>query len=340
MLILERSARAGELLEQAERSLDERRVDQSWPLFLEAESAGADPDRCSAGRWQAAMLRGDFEAAWKENDVIRRRGAQGPDCLWSGEAIDGKRVIVRCLHGFGDAVQMLRYAPALAARAADVTYEADPRLLPLLRHFPAVKQVIDWNDRDPAWDLQIEVMELPYLFRTTQSELPLAARYLALPQARTEAAARQLGPKRRPRVGLVWTCGEWNPSRNVPPDVLAPLASLDVEFWSLQSRSAIEFCSALPLRDGRKITDGLLPLAAIIANLDLVITPDTLAAHLAGALGKPACVMLQFAADWRWMLDRSNTPWYPSLRLYRQPAPGDWPSVIDAIQADVEALLL
>src|SRR5579875_1112997 len=98
MLIAERS-RALELLEEAERLLDQRSVDAAWQSFIEAEREGANADRCSAGKWQAAMLRGHFESAWQQSDAIRLRGAQGPDCLWSGEPIDGKRVLVRCLHG-------------------------------------------------------------------------------------------------------------------------------------------------------------------------------------------------------------------------------------------------
>lgn len=338
MLTVEPTAPAADLIADAERLLDARRVDEAWDSFAAAESAGADPDRCGAGRWQIAMLRGDFEAAWEESDAIRARGTQGPDCLWSGEAIDGKRVIVRCLHGFGDAVQMLRFAPELATRAAHVTYEAGPRLLPLMRSFPGVEDAITWTDPDPAWDVQIEVMELPYLFRTTVQRLPVEKQYLTLRDEEIADAAARLGPKRRARVGLVWTCGGWNPSRNVPPEELAALRGLDADLWSLETKPPLD-CTCLDLRDGHEITAGLVSLAATIANLDAVITPDTLAAHLAGALGKPAFVMLQYAADWRWMAARNDTPWYPSLRLYRQPAPGDWASVVRAVRADVQTLL-
>ena len=339
MLIVESSARAAELLEEAERLLDARFVEQAWAFFLEAERAGADPDRCSAGKWQVAMLRGEFAAAWTECDAIYSRGTQGADGLWSGEPIDGKRVMVRCLHGFGDAVQMVRYAPLLAGRAAHVTWEVAPRLLPLMRCFPGVNNAITWTDADPEWDMQVEVMELPYLFRTVVSDLPMAERYLTVPDEQFELVRKQLGARSRPRVGLVWTCGDWNPSRNVPVDALQVLTDMDVELWNLESKVSPDECALLNAGDGRELTDGLVPLAATIANLDAVITPDTLAAHLAGALGKPAFVALQFAADWRWMLERNDTPWYRSVRLYRQPAPGDWESVVRAIKAELKGLL-
>jgi hypothetical protein len=338
MLIAEPAARAIELLDRAECLLDERSLNPAWQSFINAESAGADPDRCSAGRWQVAMLNGDFESAWKESDAIRARGPH-PDSFWSGENIEDKHVIVRCVHGFGDAVQMLRYAPSLAARAAHVVYEVDPRLLPLMRCFNGVAHAITWNDQSPEWDVQIEIMELPHFFRTTMSELPLAENYLKIPESDLQLAANSLGPRQRPRVGIVWTCGDWNPSRNVPPLALAGLAALDVEFWNLESWSSSIECSELEMRDARRFTDGLLPLAAVIANLDFVITPDTLAAHLAGVLGKPACVMLQYAADWRWAVERNDSPWYPSLRLFRQPAPGDWLSVIESIRASLQSFV-
>jgi hypothetical protein len=339
MLMVEGSARAAELLEQAERLLDERIVDEAWVSFLSAERAGADPDRCSAGKWQVAMLHGNFEAAWQASDAIHSRGTQGPDGLWSGEAIDGKRVIVRCLHGFGDAVQMVRYAPLLAQRAAHATWEVAPGLLPLMGCFPGVADAITWADPDRGWDVQVEVMELPYLFRTTAGDLPIAQTYLQVSEEQLKLTRQQLGARSRPRIGLVWTCGDWNPSRNVPLDQLQPLAEMDVELWNLQSKSSVDICALLNLRDGRDMTDGLIPLAAMIATLDAVITPDTLAAHLAGALGRPAFVMLQFAADWRWMMGRADTPWYPSLRLYRQPARGDWASVVQAIKSDLLRLV-
>ncbi len=339
MLVVEESAGAAELLEEAERLLDERFVEEAWASFITAERAGADPDRCSAGKWQVAMLRGDFEAAWKESDAIYSRRTQGADGLWSGEHIDGKRVIVRCLHGFGDAVQMVRYAPLLAARAAHVTWEVAPRLLPLIRCFPGVQDAITWDDADPAWDVQVELMELPYLFRTTLRDLPIGESYLTAPEGDVKRVRTRLGSHARPRVGLVWTCGDWNPSRNVPVNELQILGDMDVELWNLQSKSSEDECAVLNARDGRELTDGLVPLAATIANLDAVITPDTLAAHLAGAMGKPAFVMLQFAADWRWMVERADTPWYPSLRLYRQPVAGDWASVVQAIKGDVERSL-
>lgn len=283
------------------------------------------------------MLGGSFEDAWRESDQIRSRAAFDPHRFWQGEPIDGRMVIVRSLHGLGDAVHMFRYAPLLRARAAQVIYEVPPRLVPLARCFQAVEHVITWGEQAPAsppdWDVQVEITELPYLFRTSADQLPIATTYVHLPQHAVQSAAISMGPKDRPRVGLVWASGDWNPERNVPLPLLATLLSNhDLEFWNLQGTGSAPDAAALPLRYSRELSDGLLPFAALIANMDLVITPDTLAAHLAGALGKPAWVMLQHAADWRWMTARDDSPWYPSVQLFRQPVPGDWESVINRLR--------
>jgi hypothetical protein len=279
--------------------------------------------------WQTHMLAGEFELAWQASDRIRARNAPDPHRFWDGESLAGKRVIVRCLHGLGDTVQMLRYAPALAALTAEITFELPPRMLPIARCFAGVRNVLTWTDAPPAWDSQIEIMELPYIFRTTLAELPLAERYLQVPVEPMEAVAKTMSCYRGAgrRIGLVHTAADWNPSRSIPFDLLAPLLGVaDCEFWSLEQagqsglRNATQCCG-----------DGLLALVATIANLDLVITVDTLAAHVAGALGRPCWLLLQHAADWRWMSGREDSPWYPSLRLCRQPKPGDWKSLIAAV---------
>lgn len=325
------------LLAQAEQLLVKRDLIRARRAFDEAEAAGADPDRCSAGRWNTAMLDGLFEDAWRESDAIRQRGEADPYRFWQGEPIDGRRVIVRSLHGLGDAVQMFRYAGRLRARAARVMYEVPPGMVALARCFRDADQVIAWDQRAATdltdWDVQVEITELPYLFRTSLDQLPIAGEYLHLPRSLVESTAQAMRRTERARVGVVWACGDWNPARNVPLSVLSRLLdSEDCEFWNLQGNGSAAEAYDLPLHYEPDLCEGLLPLAALIANLDLVITPDTLAAHLAGALGRPAWVMLQYAADWRWMLEREDTPWYSSLRLFRQPSPGDWQSVVESVR--------
>jgi hypothetical protein len=296
----------------------------------------------AARRWTAHMLRGDFDSAWRESDFIRASGPPDPHRFWDGEPIDGRRIILRCLHGFGDAVQFLRYAPQLAARARSLVIELPPRMLDLAAFIDGVSQTTTWNDppRREDWDCQIEVMELPYLFRTELSDLPIARNYLTIPQHHQQDVARRMNSWKRPRVGIVWASGEWNPARSLSFSLVCKLMlSSDCEFWNLQGGCAADEWAVLPpnekFRDARHLGYGLTALAACIQQIDLIITVDTLAAHLAGAMGKPAWVLLTTPADWRWMANRDDSPWYPSLRLFRQRAAGDWASVLAQVRTEL-----
>jgi hypothetical protein len=327
-----------ELLAQAESLLEQRQVRDAFAAFDRAQNSGADFDRCAAGRWMANMLAGNFEAAWQESDEIRRRGAPDPQRLWQGEDIYGKVVIVRCLHGLGDAVQMFRYIPLLCRGASRLIVEVPPSLMELAAMFEDV-EVVTWGNGTPPppeWDVQVEITELPYLFRTQLHELPIAEHYLS-PVAGGRDEIRPSSEDSL-RVGLVWSSGEWNPARSVPFSLLGPVMDVPgCEYWNLQGGPARSDWKQTGLswifHDADDCADSIVRLAALIAQLDLVVTPDTFAAHLAGALGTPVWVMLQFAADWRWMDGRSDSPWYPSMRLFRQPAKEDWSSVIAQISS-------
>ncbi len=336
-----------EVLAQAEARLQARVLDAALEGFKAAEHAGADFARCASARWLCHMLRGDFAAAWRESDGIRAFGAPDPHRFWQGEEFAGKRLIVRCLHGLGDAVQFLRYAPALRARAASLTVEVPPALLELAPMFDGVNEVITWGERAPTqvpeWEVQMEINELPYVFRTAAVELPLRVKYLRLPAALLRESAPRMRDERSLRVGVVWASGEWNPARSVPLALLRDvLRTPGCEFWNLQGGQQREQWSSLEHRGelhAAAVCESSIPhLAGMIAQLDLVITPDTLAAHLAGALGTPAWVMLEYAADWRWQHARTDSPWYRSLRLFRQRAAGDWSGVVREIRQALRAL--
>lgn len=310
-----------------------------------AEARGAEPNECAAGRWVTHMLAGDFASAWRDSDSIRRRNARDPRRVWNGEPLDGRRVILRCLHGLGDAVQFLRYAPRLSSMASRLIVEVPPRLLPLAPCFHGIRHVVSWGKYAPvqpvAWDSQIEVTELAYFFRTEIHELPIAQKYLQLPYSDQSRTNHLMGGGDTPRVGLVWAAGEWNPSRSIPFALIRDLLDEPgCEFWNLQGSPAHdEWLSSAPTfqaRDIAEIGDGLLNLACVIGGLDLVITVDTLAAHVAGAMGIPAWVLLQYAADWRWMARGCTSPWYPSLRLFRQQSPGNWRDVLQRTRQELQ----
>jgi hypothetical protein len=205
--------------------------------------------------------------------------------------------------------------------------------------------VISWGEHAPAaapeWDVQVEINELPYLFRTRAVDLPVAREYLHLPQMfRSNAELLPSDPSSL-CVGVVWASGSWNPRRSVPFDLFLPmLNTCGCEFWNLQGGEARNAWLTLEqssrLHPAHECERSLTRMAALISQLDLVITCDTLAAHLAGALGIESWVMLEHAADWRWQHARSDSPWYPSLRLFRQPRPGDWRTLIRNLCVDLQ----
>ena len=244
----DRSTSLTQQIAYAEGLLEERKLPEAIAAFHVAEQMGADADGCGAARWMAAMLRGDFATAWRESDAIRMRGGVDPHRFWRGEEVRGRRVMVRCLHGFGDAIQFLRYMPRLVALAERVIVEVPPRMVALAPMLDGVAEVITWGAGAPAeaprWDVQVEVMELPYLFRTLAEELPLAVEYLHPAAVEVSEAARVMGGRWELRgglrVGMVWAAGEWNPERSMPVECMERLVrgGAGIEFWSVQGGRA------------------------------------------------------------------------------------------------------
>ena len=293
-----------------------------------------------AARWIETMRRGDFAAAWEISDrLLRTRRAQDQENLprwfqsvWNGTSVDGKRVLVRCYHGLGDTIHFIRYAPLLKQRAAEVIVWTQPSLIPLLRSVGGVDQLLPLHDGSPEveYDVDLELNELPYLFRTMIETIPANVPYLHV-----EAAV--LPPRdRRLRVGLIWQSGDWDSSRSVPFAEIQRLAELPGIDWHILQRDAQNAGW-----DGKlgAISGGDNPLddARIMRALDLVISVDTMTAHLAGALGQQTWTLLPFEADWRWMLDRTDSPWYPTMRLFRQKEAGRWDAVIEEVLGELRS---
>jgi hypothetical protein len=318
-----------QLFQKAEEELRSRAIERALILYDEAEEMGYDADSCAAGRWTCHMLRGDFESAWRESDAIARRGSPDPNRFWDGQPFAGRRVLIRCLHGLGDTIQFIRYAAPIRRQASSLTIEAQPGLKPLFESCGLADHVITWGEPEPAWDQQVEVMELPRIFRTTIDSIPADIPYLRIPGTPRERDHAPL------RVALVWASSRFNPARSIPLRALADLCEQPgVEFYSFQGgpeRDELIGCG-ISIRDWDKWTNNILGAARSLEEVDLLITADTMMAHLAGALGKPVWMLLPYEGDWRWMLNRSDSPWYPTMRLFRQAEPGDWASVIEEVQ--------
>jgi hypothetical protein len=320
-----------------------RRIVDSLHHFHHAERLGSDPAECASGRWTCWMLLGEFEQAWRESDSLSLRATPDPNRFWDGLPFTGKRVILRCLHGYGDAIQFMRYAPLVRREASYLIVETHPELVSLFRGTPFIDEVITWTGPDkgsPEWDQQIEVMELPRAFRTTLQTIPNAVPYLYVPEDARQRSCERLGGSNRPRVGILWASSNWNPARNIELARLHPFLELSrFAFYSFQRGPERQELRQLKygIRDTAETSPEIADTAADLTNMDLLITVDTMAAHLAGALGKPVWTLLPYHADWRWMCDREDTPWYPTMRLFRQPAPGDWDSVIARIVDELTA---
>ncbi len=277
------------------------------------------PDAVPAAhtQWVAAMRRADFATAWRISDAVlaacdpATRDDPGQPYherwVWDGRPLDGRDVTVRCYHGLGDTIQFAQFLPLLAARAARVTLEVQPELLRLMAAQPGGLRLVPF---DPAHPLpvsaaEVEIMELSHALRAA----PCPAPYL-----RVDAP----GP---PGIGACCQAGAWDPARSIAPELLLPLLPGAV---SLQREA---------MGEGADVLD----TARRIAGLDLVVSVDTMVAHVAGALGRPTCLLLRVAADWRWG-SGGSVPWYGSVRPVRQIQDGDWRPALAEMSEMVEAV--
>jgi hypothetical protein len=306
--------------------------------WLAARIAGVEED--AARRWMRLMRRGDFEGAWRVGDeLMASRAGDRFDHLprhmqpvWDGTPLDGARVLVRCYHGLGDTLQFIRYAPMLRELAARVDVWAQPALIPLLRTADGIDRLLPLDDGPPpgGYDAHVEVMELPHVFRTTERTVPGRVPYL-------HAAPAEMEDDGRVRVGLVWQAGDWDGRRSVPVSMLEPLAEIHgVDLHVLQRGPALgERPAGFGVDSG---SDDVLETARVMRALDVVVTVDSMPAHLAGALGVRTWTLLHSDCDWRWRDEGDRTPWYPTMRLFRQRRAGDWKAVVERVAAQLARL--
>src|SRR5579871_331905 len=333
-----------------------RRLNEAMNAYDRA--IAVDPGYAEAV-WNRALLhllRGHFEAGWREREVRWKipslahgyPTSWGP--MWLGEqSVAGKTVVVRQDEGLGDAIQFARYVPMLASRGARVILVVDEPLCPLLSQLKGVSQCLPRSPSTvvPPFDFHIAIDSLPLAFGTRLDSIPASKSYLPSPDAhRLQAWENRLGPHERLRVGLVWS---GNPkhsndrNRSMPLQMMSPLLDLDAMFVSLQKD--VKPQDADFLRERTDIVDHSADLtdfaetAALVSCLDLVITVDTSIAHLAAALGRPTWILLPRNPDFRWMLDRDDSPWYPTVRLFRQSRTRDYASVIERVRPELAALV-
>ncbi|MEW6345874.1 MAG: tetratricopeptide repeat protein [Pseudomonadota bacterium] len=295
----------------------------------------------------------EYEWRWQTGQ-LRSSQLQCEAPLWTGKkSLEGERILLHAEQGFGDSLQFCRYLPLVAELGATLIVQVPAPLAPLIRSISGVSQVVTAGEALPKFDFHCPFMSLPLAFDTTLETVPYAQRYLTPSLEKSLLWQQRLGARRLPRIGLVWA-GAPHASlavqrpvdirRSIPLERFAPLSTSEAEFFSLQKGEP----AASQLReleeknwDGPRLVDFTIELrdfedtAALIDQIDLVISVDTSVAHLAGALGKPVWLLNRFDTCWRWMTERDDSPWYPTMRIFRQPAAGDWNGVIARVRTEL-----
>jgi tetratricopeptide (TPR) repeat protein len=332
---------------------------QALHCFDRALAQSIDRAEAETNRAMILLDQGNFAEGWLAYEHrwelpafanVRERFVHRPQ--WKGEPLEGRRIMLYGEQGLGDMIQFSRFIPNVVARGADVFLEVPEPLRDLLRGLLAPGHILARGESLPDFDLHCPLMSLPLALDLELNAIPnrpwLRATDALRQQARQAIPAASL-PIRTPlRAGLSWRGNPthlWDRIRSLTPHHLAPLAQVSGVEWSLlqhdatpEETAALSRTMALAMIDETQL-DGFLPTAALIEELDLVISVDTETAHLTGALGKPLWLMLPASYDWRWHSHLSESPWYPSARLFRQTEPGDWSGVVERVAAHLAQLV-
>ena len=318
-------------------------LDQAIDCYTRAIELQPNSEPLRSNLAQALLLAGRFEEGWTAfehrfaDPATAAQVASLPGARWRGEEVAGKILLLRCEQGLGDAIQFARYVPVLSGMGARVSLVGPARLARLMAGLGGLSAYIAEDDRLPHADFHAPLISVPHLLRS--AAIPAQIPYLSAEPDLIARWGSRLAQDARLRIGIAW---QGNPTygmdylRSIPPLRMAEMiVGIDARFISLQHGGGLHAPVAAGAQDFGAELDrehAFVDTAAMMANLDLVITSDTAIAHLAGALGRPAWVLLPYAPDWRWRLGRSDCDWYPSLRLFRQPRPGDWDGVMAAVR--------
>jgi len=302
-----------------------------------------DPD----AHWNLAvalLLVGDWGEGWNEFEWrLQRPESRGrifPKPIWAGQPLVGKTLLLWSEQGFGDMLQFFRYVALARQLGARVILDMHPQLVSLLGAQKVADEVIPAGQQPPAFDYHLALMSMPRVVRSTVQTVPNEVSYIRPSPERAGYWAERLKPITTRKIGIAWAGRPEHPNdrrRSIPPTLLHPLANVpNATFIIVQPLpNNIAMPPGLPLLDlGSHLTD-FTETAALLSQLDLLISVDTSVAHLSGALGKPTWLLLPFSPDWRWLMHRSDTPWYPSMKLFRQRKLGDWAEVIDRVIKDL-----
>jgi len=316
-----------------------------------------DPDFAEAHVNLAGMhmMSGDFQEGWKEFEWrkkmkhFRHRHFSQPH--WDGSDISGRTILIyneQEAKGFGDTIQCARYVSLVAERGARVVVECQKELITLFRNIDGVNTIIAEGERLPNFDVHCHFLSLPSLFHTSLDTIPTRIPYLSVDASFVQRWSRRIQSRNSQlKIGLVWAGDKKHERlqlRSCSDELLSLRSHTEgVRYFSLQKGEASQYANghddSMKLIDFMEEIHDFSDTAALMLNLDLIISVDTAVAHLAGALGRPVWTLLPYIADARWLINRDDTPWYPTMRLFRQPSPGDWKTVVSRIEKEIQKLL-
>jgi tetratricopeptide (TPR) repeat protein len=331
---------------------DLNRLDDALAAFERALQLQPDFASAHSNESICRLLMGDFALGWKKYEArlqlgdFEKKNRSFLQLRWNGkEPLEGKTILLHAEQGLGDTIQFCRYAKLVAARGATVLLEVPPTLKSLLANTNGMSRIYGSDEALPAFDYHCPLLSLPLAFSTTLDSIPADVPYIAAKPELVEQLAHEIAYCKGIKIGLCW---KGSPKYSADKQRSLGIAPFDqlfslqgTNFFTLMPNSRDEFIQAVGtgIDLGRELDGATAPFeetAALIANLDLVITCDTSIGHLAGAMGKPVWILLPFRPDWRWLLDRSDSPWYPSVRLFRQPRIGDWESVMAMVAEELK----
>jgi tetratricopeptide (TPR) repeat protein len=331
---------------------DLHRFDEALRVFKKAVQLDPNDAGARTNRSHTNLLLGQFEHGWREYEWRWRDGKQqlefGEERLWLGDKpLAGKTLLVHNEQGFGDTLQFVRYVDECKKKGARVVLRVQNELLALFTGYRGADAVIGMRDEVPPFDYHCPLLSLPFALKAHASPIPAETPYLHADETRRESWRERLAGERRPRIGIAWSGSRTHVNdrrrRSMQLEEWVTLFESDASFVSLvkdvreDDRETLRALNASgTLRDVSDSLASFADTAALIAELDLVICIDTAVAHLAGALGKPVWILLPYSPDWRWLLNRTDSPWYPSARLFRQADRNDWAPVLAQVRAALD----
>jgi len=332
---------------------EQLRVEDAIECFDKATGLMPDYAQTYWNKSLLLILTGKYQEGWKlyewrfKTDSLKGNYYKFPKLAWRGEEdIRGKHLLIYAEQGLGDTIHFCRYLTQISALGAEIILEIPKTLVPFISTLNCPMTIVAKGSPLPRFDAYCPMMSLPYAFNTTVETIPAKTPYLFSDKDKVQRWQKKMGDKKGLRVGLVWSGSALHTddlNRSIRLEELLPLTIFPIEWHSMQKEYQeydLEYLKQHPeIQQHQEELNDFSDTAALVECMDLVISVDTSVAHVAGSIGKPVWILLPFAPDFRWMLDREDSPWYPTARLFRQSRAGDWQSVVAKVQSELSAMI-